>query len=244
MLKLLKSIIPAITLFAASHAQAQESPIKLEADVKAVVETIDENGQSRVELAKPGTIVPGDRILFGTNYTNTGTEPAENFTMTNPLPGQVRLAPDADPELIVSVDAGTTWGRLTELLVSEEDGTTRPARHGDVTHTGVSATDADSVVISDDGPTNAKLCFDTLGSGMPVVFTDGSPVSGLGLVYIAPGNVGDDVEFSNDQGVTWTYSPVLDADGCDQNITDFRILPSGQLNVGAGFTLQTSYPVR
>lgn len=127
-------ICSALLLASAPAALAQEQPIALEGEVHAVVESVDDNGDKQVELVKPGTIVPGDRLLFGTNYTNTGPEPVENFVMTNPLPGPVRLAPDADPELVVSVDGGTTWGLLSELSVTEEDGTTRPAAHRDVTH--------------------------------------------------------------------------------------------------------------
>ncbi len=128
-------IFCSVALFAAAPAvQAQEQPISLQGDVLAVVETVGENGDPQVELTEPGIIVPGDRLIFGTNYANTGSEPVENFVMTNPLPGPVRLAPDADPELVVSVDGGTSWGRLSDLSVTAEDLTSRPAEHHDVTH--------------------------------------------------------------------------------------------------------------
>lgn len=118
----------------AVHAQEPVQPITLEGEVHAVVETVDDNGETQVELVAPGTIVPGDRLVFGTNYANSGDEPVENFTMTNPLPGPVRLAPDADADLVVSVDGGTTWGLLSELTVAMEDGASRAANHSDVTH--------------------------------------------------------------------------------------------------------------
>ncbi|MCB2067353.1 MAG: hypothetical protein KDE15_12030 [Erythrobacter sp.] len=129
-----KFIFLGLMLAVAPVAAAQEQPIALIGEVHAVVETVDEDGNTQVELVAPGTIVPGDRLLFSTNYSNTGTEPVENFIMTNPLPGPVRLAPDADPELVVSVDGGHTWGRLSELSVTAEDGSSRPAQHSDVTH--------------------------------------------------------------------------------------------------------------
>ncbi len=134
MRNILKIAISALFLAAAPFAQAQDQPITLEGDVLAVVESVDANGATQTELVEPGTIVPGDRLMFSTTYTNTGSEPVENFTMTNPLPGPVRLAPDADPELVVSVDAGTSWGRLSELTVTGPDGASRPADHADVTH--------------------------------------------------------------------------------------------------------------
>lgn len=119
----------------ASPALAQEaSPVTLSGDVKAVVTTVDETGAQTTELVEPGTIVPGDRLVFGTDYSNSGDEPVKNFVVTNPLPGPVRLASDADADLDVSVDGGKTWGPLASLTVTLEDGSSRSAQHADVTH--------------------------------------------------------------------------------------------------------------
>lgn len=137
MFSYLKAIFSAFLLVATPGAFAQdqaEQPITLVGEVHAVVETTDEDGNTQVELVEPDTIVPGDRLLFGTSYTNSGTEAVENFVMTNPLPAPVRLAPDADPDLVVSVDSGTTWGRLAELTVTPEGDAPRAAQHADVTH--------------------------------------------------------------------------------------------------------------
>ncbi|KPQ31843.1 MAG: hypothetical protein HLUCCX21_03000 [Porphyrobacter sp. HL-46] len=116
------------------HAQQQASPVSLSGDVKAVKVITEADGSERTELVEPGTIVPGDRLVFGTDYANNGSDTVTNFNVTNPLPGAVRLAPDADPALTVSVDGGKTWGRLAELTVTASDGTARAATHEDVTH--------------------------------------------------------------------------------------------------------------
>jgi uncharacterized repeat protein (TIGR01451 family) len=115
-------------------AQQAPSPVSLKGDVMAVKVITAPDGSTRTELVEPGTIVPGDRLVFGTDYANTGAEPVTNFTVTNPLPAAVRLAPDADPALTVSVDGGKTWGTLAALKVANADGTTRAATHADVTH--------------------------------------------------------------------------------------------------------------
>lgn len=128
------AIFSAMLFAIAPNAVAQEQPIALVGEVHAVVETVDEQGNTQVELVEPGTIVPGDRLIFGTSYTNTGDEAVENFVMTNPLPGPVRLADDADPNLVVSVDGGTSWGLLSDLTVNLADGSSRAAQHSDVTH--------------------------------------------------------------------------------------------------------------
>jgi len=115
-------------------AQAATSPIVLTGDVKAVKITTAPDGTERTELTEPSAIIPGDRLIFGTQYHHSGTEPVSNFTVTNPLPAAVRLAPDADPALAVSIDGGKTWGVLAALTVASSDGTARPATHADVTH--------------------------------------------------------------------------------------------------------------
>lgn len=117
-----------------AFAQQAASPVTLSGDVKAVKVVTDADGSERTELVAPGTIVPGDRLVFGTDYANNGSEAVSNFNVTNPLPAAVRLAPDADPMLTVSVDGGKSWGKLPELQVTAPDGTMRPATHDDVTH--------------------------------------------------------------------------------------------------------------
>ena len=116
---------------AAAFAQ---SPVTLSGDVKAVETSVDAEGNETTQLVTPDVIVPGDRLVFGTDYANNGAEPVENFVVTNPLPTAVRLAPDAAADLTVSVDGGASWGTLAELSVTDEDGTSRTATHSDVTH--------------------------------------------------------------------------------------------------------------
>lgn len=115
-------------------AQDRPSPVVLSGDVKAVKTITEADGKQRIELVDPQTIVPGDRLVFGTDYANSGSEAVTSFTVTNPLPEAVRLAPDADPALSVSVDGGKTWGALATLTIPNADGSTRAATHADVTH--------------------------------------------------------------------------------------------------------------
>lgn len=122
--------LPALPL----AAQTAASPIALTGDVMAEKVVTDADGKERIELVAPTTIVPGDRLVFGTDYANTGADAVSNFTVTNPLPAAVRLAPDADPALEVSVDGGKVFGVLAALTVTSSDGTARPATHADVTH--------------------------------------------------------------------------------------------------------------
>ena len=89
--------------------------------------------------------------------------------------------------------------------------------------------DADSVTISD--PILANLSLRVVdydgGNPGPVAFVDGSPSSGLSYTFISLGSSTDDVEFSNNGGGTWTYTPVDSGDGTDPAVTDIRINPKG-----------------
>ena len=122
--------VPAMPL----AAQNAASPVALKGDVMAEKIITAADGSETREMVPPTSIVPGDRLIFGTDYANSGSDPVANFVVTNPLPAAVRLAPDADPALDVSVDGGKTWGTLAALSVTSSDGTTRPAAHADVTH--------------------------------------------------------------------------------------------------------------
>ena len=113
---------------------AQDQAISLSGSVMHETVSLDASGKEVTELVEPNTIVPGDRLIFGTDYNNDSDEAVDNFVVTNPLPPAVRLAPDADTTLIVSVDGGKSFGTLSQLSVMAEDGGSRPADQADVTH--------------------------------------------------------------------------------------------------------------
>ena len=113
---------------------AQDQAISLSGSVMHEAVSFDASGKEVTKLVEPNTIVPGDRLIFGTDYNNGSDEAVDNFVVTNPLPPAVRLAPDADTTLIVSVDGGKSFGTLSQLSVIAEDGGSRPAIQADVTH--------------------------------------------------------------------------------------------------------------
>jgi hypothetical protein len=85
--------------------------------------------------------------------------------------------------------------------------------------------DNNSVVISDPIVNTTKLLVADLvsaGSG-PVAFANGTTSSGLTYTFTSLASNTDDIEFSNDNGTTWTYTPVVGPDGSDTNVTNIRI---------------------
>jgi fimbrial isopeptide formation D2 family protein len=105
--------------------------------------------------------------------------------------------------------------------------------------------DADTIVITDATPTNLRLFVNSLsGPSGPVLFTQGSPTSNLTYTYTSLGSTTDDVEFSNDGGTTWTYTPTADANGVDSGVNRIRIRPKGTMAANSSFTLTLRYAIR
>lgn len=139
----------AMMLSGTAHAQtaaapapaAAPSPVTLTSDVKIERVEVDAAGKEKVTLHAPKSVVvvPGDKVLFTLEVTNTGAQPAAGFRATNPMPGPVQFVSVAEDWAEVSVDGGQSWGKLAALKVktTPADGTApveRAADIADVTH--------------------------------------------------------------------------------------------------------------
>ena len=130
---LLARALCAFGMLCAALPASAAAPVTLLGDVKAE-KTVIEDGVSKTVLVEPDVVVPVDRLLFSTAFSNTGSEAVENFVLTNPLPAAVTLAPEEAGTLVVSVDGGKSFGTLSELTVTDPEGQARPAQASDVTH--------------------------------------------------------------------------------------------------------------
>ena len=108
-----------------------QGTVALKGDVK-VVRQATENGKTVEKLEEPNQVLPGDRLVFTTRYTNGSGKPVDDFVVTNPLPAPVKLAKVDSFE--VSVDGGKTFGALAALQAAGAEGKPRTAELGDVTH--------------------------------------------------------------------------------------------------------------
>ena len=90
---------------------------------------------------------------------------------------------------------------------------------------GVLPIDEDAVVIVDSLPPEIRLQVTDIGApgDGPVIFEDGSPASGLSYTFLGLSDATDDLEFSNDGGVSFGYTPVAGGSGTDPNVTHIRI---------------------
>lgn len=198
----------------------------------------------------------GNVVITFTQAVDTITIQYGNHTTAPTNPGQQGIGVHditvCNPFTTLSVS------KVSTVISDPVNGTTNPkAIPGatveyliTVTNTGSSATDAGSVVVWDDGPADAKMCL-IARSGGPVIYADPGNNSGLTYDYGGAGSVPadlavttDDLEFSSDGGSTFTYAPSDEGDGCDSNITDFRVNPAGAFASGGNFTLTVRYQVK
>jgi parallel beta-helix repeat protein len=105
-----------------------------------------------------------------------------------------------------------------------------------ITNQGTGSVDNNTVAIVDAVPVNTALFVQDLGgagSG-PVAFTNGAPTSALTYAFSGLGNAADDLEFSNNGGTSWAYTPVANANGCDPAVTHIRVRPKGTMAAASG----------
>ena len=114
-----------------------------------------------------------------------------------------------------------------------------------VSNTSNRALDDGTVAVADLVPVKTKLYIKDLGltgSG-PVAFNQ-ALLSGLTFTFTSLASTTDDVFFSKDGGVTYTYVPVPDADGCDALVTHIRVRPHGSLATSGAFNVRFRVIVR
>ena len=103
---------------------------------------------------------------------------------------------------------------------------------------------ANTIAIVDRTPAGLGLFVGDAGvaNGGPVTFEPQS--SGLALTFSGLASTTDDVDFSNDQGASWNYTPLPNADGVDPAISHVRIRPRGEMAGLSSFGLGFAYLVR
>ncbi|MDH3362221.1 MAG: hypothetical protein OEM50_01540 [Gammaproteobacteria bacterium] len=125
-------------LLLAGNALAQQGTIRLEHQAEQWETVTDDNGAEQVQLVKVTNVVPGDKVLFTVTYTNTGDQPAENVAITNPVPEHMVYVDDSaagdNTSILFSADGGENFADASDLRVSNDDGSQRPANASDYTH--------------------------------------------------------------------------------------------------------------
>ena len=100
--------------------------------------------------------------------------------------------------------------------------------------------DTNTVAITDAIPTDTEMFTGGLSATAPFTFVDGSPSSGLVCTFISLASATDCIEFSNNNGATWTYTPTAASD-FDPLVTNIRLRPTGVMN-GDTTPVASPYP--
>lgn len=130
------SVVLLLAFGAAAYSQEQ-GHLNVRTVVQKEQATVNESGETEMQLVAAGTVVPGERVIYTITFENIGDEPAENVVITNPISGELTyvdgsaFGPGAD--IRFSVDGGQTFANRDELTVTE-DGVTRSADTEDFTH--------------------------------------------------------------------------------------------------------------
>lgn len=181
---------------------------------------------------------PGDRINTLGAGAVTGAYGTTSVATLAPASAVLRV----EPPLAVT--------KSSQTFSDPVNGATNPKAipGGLVTYTiavsnpGTLPVDNNSILVVDATPANLQLSVGDMGGGAgPVVFQNGTPSSALTYSFGGLASTTDDVEFSNDGGATWTYTPTANASGVDPRITHMRIRPKGSMAAGSTFSLLFRY---
>lgn len=104
-----------------------------------------------------------------------------------------------------------------------------------VTNSSDGSVDANSTQLTFAIPTGMKLYLGDIGTvgGGPVNLTQGATNSGLTYTYTSLASTTDSLDFSNNSGASWTYTPTPDAQQGDSAVTNIRLRPGGTFTGGA-----------
>lgn len=102
---------------------------------------------------------------------------------------------------------------------------------------------SNSLIISDATPAGCQMVvsdFGAPGSG-PAAFAAGA--SGLTYTFTSLASTSDRIDFSNNNGLSWTYVPTPNANGADPAVTNVRVRPQGVMAAGNTASLRLRYRV-
>lgn len=103
---------------------------------------------------------------------------------------------------------------------------------------------SNSILVADPTPAGLELIVADIGgvgSG-PALFVAGT--TGLTYGFTSLANATDDIEFSTNNGTSWTYTPSANANGADPAVTNVRMRPKGVMAAGSTLTFRLRYRVK
>ena len=122
--------------FPGNSALAADTITLISMAEQAVVET-DAAGNRQVKRVAAKKVVPGDEVIYRIEFENTGAETADNVVIRNPVPEytlyKAGSANGMGTEVSYSIDGGQHFDSPANLVITEADGTSRPAMAAEYT---------------------------------------------------------------------------------------------------------------
>ena len=100
------------------------------------------------------------------------------------------------------------------------------------------------VVLGDATPAGSELIVADIGSAGSGPAGFGPGTSGLTYSFTSLASATDNIDFSNNNGSTWAYTPVANANGADPAITNVRVRPQGIMAASSSATLRLRYRIK
>lgn len=120
-MKTLFKVLCVLQLIVPISAFAQ---VELTTEMFKVVTMTDKNGKQKVEWQAADNIVPGDKVGYRIRFANTGTEPADDLVLNNPIPENTvyvsNSARGANSEILFSVNGGSLFDHADKLYVLKD----------------------------------------------------------------------------------------------------------------------------
>ena len=238
------SIVYTLTL--TNNGPSNASSLEITDVLPAGITYVSDNGggsyASGTGLWTPATLASGANVVINITATVDAGTGGTTITNTATITKDNRIDIDStnnSSSLDITVVAPVFSVLKSSVVKSDPfNGTTNPKSipaaimtySVQVTNSGLGSPDIDSVLVSDPIPANTALVV----TGTPFTFIQGTPSSNLSFTYTSLASATDDVEFSNDGGASWTYTPTADGNGTDLNVTNIRFNPKGTMAVSDG----------
>ncbi|NQE61971.1 spore coat protein U domain-containing protein [Caulobacter sp. RHG1] len=146
---------------------------------------------------------------------------------------------------VMTISTTTTWDPLNGVTAPKAIPGSRRRVSVTLANPDIVPIDAGTIALVLPTPPHAILALDGDGTGgVAARFADGSPASQTTLRYGGPGDASDDVDFSADGGVNWTYAPVAGDAASQGAVTHMRFRPQGAMAKQSSLTVSAPFLVR
>ena len=152
----------------------------------------------------------------------------------------------AAQQATMAVTSATTWDAVSGTTDPKAIPGSRRRASMTVANPDIVALDSNTLalVMPVAAGTIVALDGDGSGSGTVVQTSDGTPASGLTVTYASPSSTTDNVDFSSDGGLSWTYVPIAGDTVSEARVTHIRVRPQGSMAAKSSFSVSIPFLVK